>query len=89
MMAALLLAFPTIHQWYLLWILPFLVLYRSPAWITLVGSSIFYYLVLWGHGWPQRENHWLRLPFYGPFVLAFVTDSIIKWRAKKRKAREA
>jgi len=90
MIGALLLSFPTLHQWYLLWMLPFLVLYRSRAWIALVGSSVFYYLVLWGGpDWPDRENHWLRLPFYGPFVLVLTIDKLLKWRKKRRGLRYA
>ncbi|KAA3605294.1 MAG: hypothetical protein D8M57_08370 [Candidatus Scalindua sp. AMX11] len=67
---------PTVHPWYLTWIVPFLCFYHSKAWILFTGSIVFYYLMnhalfstLIEHNneWVWREVHWLKLPEYVPF----------------------
>jgi len=65
---------PTIHPWYLLWILPFAALRSSGPWILLSGLV---FLGYWGLGtfqetgvWPQPG--WLRLLVWGPPV-AWIT----------------
>ena len=67
---------PTLHPWYLTWIVPFLCFYRSMAWLSLTGSIVFYYLMnhplfskLIEHNneWVWGEVHWLKLPEYLPF----------------------
>ncbi|MCP5006352.1 MAG: hypothetical protein GY941_20800 [Planctomycetes bacterium] len=72
----LLLLAPTVHPWYLTWIVPFLCFYPSKAWIYLTGSIVFYYLmnyalfstlIEYNNEWVWKEVHWLKLPEYAPF----------------------
>ena len=69
-LAAHLLLSPTVHPWYLLWILPFLPFFPSPAWLYLSGASLLAYDVLDGfHAtgvW--HEAAWVKWVEYGPFV---------------------
>lgn len=65
---------PTVHPWYLLWMLPFAALRRSGPWILLCGLV---FLGYWGLDtfqetgvWPQPA--WLRLLVWGP-PLAWLT----------------
>lgn len=69
--ACLLVLLPTLHPWYLLLIVPFLVLYPSPAWIYLCAGMAWTFPVQaleWQTGVFQ-EIHWVKwleyLPFFG------------------------
>ena len=67
-MGLLILFFPTLHPWYLIWILPFAALARSRPWLLLTATVYISYEVYaraavtgsWS------ENPWLRLPEYLP-----------------------
>lgn len=71
LMAAHLLLSPTVHPWYLLWVLPFLPFFPSMAWIYLSGASLLAYHVLDGfHAtgvW--HEDAWVKWVEYVPFVV--------------------
>ena len=41
---------PTLHPWYLTWVIPFLALYRSRAWVFLAAVAPLLY-------WPLTEWH--------------------------------
>ncbi|HHT9113478.1 MAG: hypothetical protein HZA47_01845 [Planctomycetes bacterium] len=67
---------PTIHPWYLTWIVPFLCFYHNRAWLVLTGTVVFYYfmnyplfskLIEYNNEWVWQEVHWLKLPEYLPF----------------------
>jgi hypothetical protein len=64
---ALLLLSPTLHPWYLLWILPWLALFPSPAWILLSGLILLSYLNLGSAGVESEPWPWVRLVEYLPF----------------------
>src|SRR5262249_35426373 len=59
---------PTLHPWYLLWILPWLALFPSPAWLALTGLAPLAYLgspwVVWAEYVPffalLAGSCWLR-----------------------------
>ena len=62
---------PTIHPWYVLWVLPFAALRRNRAWILLSGLV---FVTYWGLGPYLESGEWPRplwsrlllwLPFYG------------------------
>jgi hypothetical protein len=62
---------PAMFSWYLVWIIPFLIIYRNPAFLLLTGTVFLAYHVLIGY---YATGHWsefwqLRLleylPFYG------------------------
>jgi hypothetical protein len=64
---------PTLHPWYLIWILPFAALRRSRPWLLLTATSLISYEVyarMAATGiWSERA--WLRLPEYSlPLALA-------------------
>lgn len=65
--AALLLT-PTLHPWYLLWILPFAALRMRPGWILFTGTAFLSYAHLDAYGrtgeWPQPL--WLTLLIWVP-----------------------
>lgn len=56
--ATMLLVQPTLHPWYLLWVLPWLALFPSPAWIALSGLIPLAYL---GGTWVRWAEY---VPFY-------------------------
>ena len=62
---------PTVHPWYLLWVLPFLAFFPSPAWMILSGLIFLAYEVQIGYGsegvW--REKPWVLWAQYAPFYL--------------------
>ncbi|MCE2447317.1 MAG: hypothetical protein J4F35_02670, partial [Candidatus Latescibacteria bacterium] len=51
---------PTVHPWYLLWVLPFLAFFPSPAWILLSGLIFLAYEVQIGYG---SEGVWREKPW--------------------------
>lgn len=70
---------PTVHPWYLLWMVPLVALRPSRAWLYLTGSV---FLAYYGLGiyradgyWP--EPLWLKAVIWGPFLLLLSIDS---WR---------
>jgi len=68
----LLLFLPTVHPWYLLLITPFIIFYRSAAWITLHLSCLvlFFYFQSTNVQHPLWHNRWLLFAIeYTPFVL--------------------
>jgi len=80
---------PTVHPWYLLWMVPLLAVRPNRGWIYLTGSV---FLAYYGLGsfqasgvWP--EPLWLQLMIYGPFFVLLMADA---WRGSWwQAAREA
>jgi alpha-1,6-mannosyltransferase len=66
---AILMLTATVHPWYLLWILPFLCFYPSPAWLYLaLGVGLSYHAAyLSTPGEPWEELLWVKLLEYVPF----------------------
>ncbi len=76
---------PTLHPWYVLWILPFAALYRNRAWILLTGTVFFAY---WGRDayqlsgvWPFAW--WLAALVWLPFAALLVADGIAAYRLSR------
>lgn len=70
---------PTVHPWYLLWMVPLAAVRPNRGWTYLTGSV---FLAYYGLGsfrasgvWP--EPWWLQLMIYGPFFVLLVADA---WR---------
>ena len=63
---------PTVHPWYLLWVLPFAVLLESRAWWLLAGTTLIAYEVVAGHHaagvWEPRPTR--ALVYAAPLVWA-------------------
>lgn len=72
---------PTVHPWYLLWVLPFLPLFPRPAWLALSGLILLSYEVLIGYRsrglWEPAD--WAVWVQYGPFFLLLVIDMWHRW----------
>lgn len=69
---------PTVHPWYVLWLLPFAALRRSRPWLLLTGIV---FLAYWGHTtfqrtgvWPQPL--WARLAIWMPFFVLLAYDAL-------------
>ncbi len=70
---------PTVHPWYLLWMVPLIAIRMNRAWLYLTGSVFLAYFGLETFRadgvWP--EPWWARLAIYGPFFLILIADA---WR---------
>ena len=79
LIGAILVLSPTVHPWYLLWMVPLIALRPNRAWLYLSGSVFLAYYGLgdyWATGvWP--EPCWIKLAIYGPFFVLLVFDA---WR---------
>lgn len=84
-MAVYLLLSPTLHPWYLLWLLPFLTLFPQPAWIILSGLIFLAYEVLIGYSmnnvWDERD--WVKWTQFGPFFLLLILQLALARRRRK------
>jgi hypothetical protein len=75
---AVLLCAPTLFPWYLIWMVPFLCFFPSPAWLLLTGLSPLSYYVLidwWTLGMWRQNDLFLKLqyfPFYGLLTWNFL-----------------
>lgn len=67
---------PTLHPWYLTWIVPFLCFNKNRAWLVLTGTIVCYYfmnhelfskMIWYKNESVWKEVHWLKLPEYLPF----------------------
>ena len=80
LVGAFLLMTPTLHPWYALWMVPFLVFERSAAWLLLTGVLPLSYHVLVRYAseglWAQAE--WVRWAEYLPFAVLIVAEQV--WR---------
>ena len=73
---------PTLHPWYLLWILPFLPFFPNPAWLCLSGLVVLSYEVLgrYVHLGVWEEQIWVRWLEFVPFYLLLVAVPILRKR---------
>jgi hypothetical protein len=82
-LGAFLLVSPTLHPWYLLWVLPFAATRREPAFLYLAGAVPLSYGLL--YPLPGMTPAAIRLVEYGPFaVLLGVT--LWRWRSRRESA---
>jgi len=76
---------PTVHPWYLLWVLPFLAFFPSPAWMLLSGLIFLAYEVQigYGSGGVWREKPWVLWAQYAPFYLLLCGAELARrWRSR-------
>ena len=74
---------PTLHPWYLLWILPFMTLFPNLGWLLLSGLVFLAYEVLIGYGRDRVwiEQNWVKWAQFAPFYLVtFATPIYRRWR---------
>ncbi len=78
---------PTLHPWYLTWIIPFLCFNKNRAWLILSGTVICYYfmnhelfskLIWYNNEWVWQEVHWLKIPEYLPFYILLIYGWLVK-----------
>jgi hypothetical protein len=75
---------PTLHPWYLCWMVPFLVIFPNRAWIYLTGSVFLSYLILkrYAEAGVWQENTAVKLAEYLPFYTLLLYDAVRGYRAK-------
>ena len=82
---------PTLHPWYLTWIIPFLCFNNNRAWLVLTGTVICYYfmnhelfsqMIWYNNEWVWKEVHWLKLPEYLPFYALLIYGWLVKRSCK-------
>lgn len=66
---------PTLHPWYLVWVLPFAALSNSSAWMWLIAAAPILYVPL--TGW-QHEGRWVE-PGWSWWVLALPFFALLLW----------
>ena len=75
---------PTLHPWYVLWMLPLAALRASRPWILLSGLAFLGYFGLDAYrltgSWPQPG--WLRLLLWGPMLVLLAVDAARLWRRR-------
>jgi hypothetical protein len=76
---------PTLHPWYLTWIVPLLALYRSVAWTGLlaVAPLLYWPVPRWRTEAIWEEPVWLWPLVAGPFLVALVCE--ILWRRRLQR----
>jgi len=76
---------PTVHPWYLIWIIPFLCFFRSLGWILLTGTIIFARSIYINYeatgSW--EETWWAAYCVYVPFYIIIFYNSIKRIIKKK------
>jgi hypothetical protein len=85
LVGAFLLLSPTVHPWYLTWVLPFLCFFRSAGWILLTGTAILARTIYIGYeaAGVWQELWWVRLVEYGPPYLLMLYGLVRAWRRRK------
>jgi hypothetical protein len=73
---------PTLHPWYVAWMLPFLALRSSHAWFALAALAPLAHVLAarWQAGGAWREPTWL----WPSLALPFFALLAIEWRARRR-----
>ena len=78
--AAFVLLTPTLHPWYVVWLIPFLVFYRQPPWIVFSLLVVLSYHILiqyQAHGvW--EEAAWVQWVEYGGLALVGISSLLLK-----------
>jgi hypothetical protein len=80
---------PTLHPWYLAWIVPFLCIYPNRAWWMLTGLIFLSYAIQIGAGADSNqwsEPGWTKAAQFVPFYALLAWDA---WRAHRARMVEA
>lgn len=84
-LGAYLLLTPTLHPWYLMWVLPFFVLFPVPAWLYLSGAIFLAYDVLSGYSttgiW--EEHPWVLWAEFLPFYLLLLGPPLYRFLKRR------
>ena len=79
---------PTVHPWYVLWVLPWLAIFPSRAFLLLTGLVSLAYVNLGAAGRAGEPYPWIRLVEYVPFYALLCADWL-RERARGAVARPA
>jgi len=73
---------PTLHPWYILWVIPFLVISPNRAWLYLTMASTAYYHVLIDYFEKDlwQEQLWIKYLIYLPFFALLILEYLKKRR---------
>ncbi len=83
LLAGFLVLTPTLHPWYSIWVLPFVALAPSPAWLWLFAAAPILYAPL--AGW-QNEGRWVEQVWLWP-VLALPFFALLIFQSRPLRAR--
>ena len=83
---------PTLHPWYMLWIMPFMPFFPSPAWLTLSVLVFLAYEVLIDYSlsgvWVEKP--WVRWAQYAPFFSLLLSRCVYSyWRTIRGNANRS
>lgn len=88
---AILLLSPTVHPWYLVWIVPYLCFYPHPAWLLLTGSVVLAYHAPFlndpGQVWQEHLGY--KLLEYVPFFVLLAPSGLAWLRQRGSGRRKA
>ena len=91
LLGALFVVTPVLYPWYLIWIVPFLTLRRSAAWIYLTAGSFLSYRILPAYLetgiWQEQLS--TRLLEYVPFYLLLASGPLVHWIRRQRTPHES
>ena len=78
--AAFVLLTPTLHPWYVLWLIPFLVFYRHPPWIafSLLVVLSYHILIQYQTRGIWEEAAWVQWVEYGGLILVAIPSLLLK-----------
>jgi len=73
---------PTLHPWYLLWIIPFLAINPNRAWLYLTMAAAAYYHVLIDYFEKDlwEDQLWIKCLIYLPFFVLLISEYLKKRR---------
>jgi hypothetical protein len=86
LMGGFLILTPTLHPWYVIWILPFLCFYGNRGWLALSGFAVLSYLILIRfreHGvWVEDE--WVKWAIFAGSAAVWMMPRLVAVYSKKR-----
>lgn len=82
LVGAFLLLTPTLHPWYAIWMIPFMVFYRQPAWLLFTGliAISYHVLIRYASEGVWEEAVWVKVVLFGGFALVWAFE----WIGKRR-----
>ena len=84
LVGAFLLLTPTLHPWYAIWMIPFMVFYRQPAWLIFTGliAVSYHVLIRYASEGVWEEAVWVKPLLFGGFALVWASEWIRQRRTE-------
>ena len=84
LVGAFLLLTPTLHPWYAIWMIPFMVFYRQPAWLVFTGliAVSYHVLIRYASEGVWEEAVWVKPLLFGGFALVWAFEWIRQRRTE-------